>query len=114
MIILIHKMSSLSQLNNSIAQYSPVTDFQKRISGDDFPFVLRGIQGGFLSFLLGTGLKSITGVKNIVIIVPTENDGEELYSDLLNVFEGEIYQSLIDNNVWSPAVYPNGWEKISE
>lgn len=30
------------------------------------------------------------------------------------LFEGEIYQSLIDNNVWSPAVYPNGWEKISE
>ena len=25
------------------------------------------------------------------------------------VFEGKIYESLIDNNVWSPAAYPAGW-----
>lgn len=25
-------------------------------------------------------------------------------------FEGQHYESLIDNNVWSPAVYPAGWE----
>ena len=27
-------------------------------------------------------------------------------------FEGEIYESLIDANVWSPSVYPQGWEKL--
>ena len=27
-------------------------------------------------------------------------------------FEGKIYQSLIDNNVWSPAAYPQGWEEV--
>lgn len=27
-------------------------------------------------------------------------------------FEGDIYESLIDNNVWSPASYPAGWQKI--
>ena len=27
-------------------------------------------------------------------------------------FEEEIYESLIDNNVWSPATYPAGWNKI--
>ena len=27
-------------------------------------------------------------------------------------FEGEIYESLIDANVWSPAVYPQGWKKL--
>lgn len=29
-------------------------------------------------------------------------------------FEGKIYQSLIDNNVWSPAAYPQGWEEVTE
>ena len=28
-------------------------------------------------------------------------------------FEGHIYQSLIDNNIWSPAAYPAGWQLIS-
>lgn len=27
-------------------------------------------------------------------------------------FEGHIYESLIDNNVWSPAAYPAGWRLI--
>ena len=29
-------------------------------------------------------------------------------------FEGKVYQSLIDNNVWSPAAYPQGWEEVNE
>lgn len=27
-------------------------------------------------------------------------------------FEGHIYESLIDNNVWSPIDYPAGWELV--
>ena len=27
-------------------------------------------------------------------------------------FEGRIYESLIDNNIWSPAAYPAGWQEI--
>lgn len=27
-------------------------------------------------------------------------------------FEGAEYKSLIDGNVWSPADYPQGWEKV--
>ena len=30
------------------------------------------------------------------------------------IFEGEIWESLIDNNVWSPLAYPMGWKKIEE
>lgn len=26
------------------------------------------------------------------------------------LFDGKIYVSTIDGNVWSPLVYPNGWE----
>ena len=28
-------------------------------------------------------------------------------------FEGKIYESLIDSNVWSPTAYPAGWKEIS-
>lgn len=26
--------------------------------------------------------------------------------------DGDIYESTIDNNVWSPATYPAGWQKV--
>ena len=29
------------------------------------------------------------------------------------MFNGEVYESLIDGNVWSPAAYPGGWTKIN-
>lgn len=29
-------------------------------------------------------------------------------------FEGKIYESTIDNNVWSPTAYPQGWKEITE
>lgn len=29
-------------------------------------------------------------------------------------FNGVVYESLIDNNVWSPAVYPAGWKEVAE
>lgn len=27
-------------------------------------------------------------------------------------FEGKIYESLIANNIWSPAAYPAGWREV--
>lgn len=27
-------------------------------------------------------------------------------------FNGKIYESLIDNNIWSPEAYPAGWQEI--
>ena len=27
-------------------------------------------------------------------------------------FDGKIFESLIDNNVWSPAAYPAGWTEV--
>ncbi len=29
------------------------------------------------------------------------------------MFNGLVYESLIDNNVWSPAAYPAGWKQIT-
>lgn len=28
-------------------------------------------------------------------------------------FEGAVYESVIDNNVWSPSAYPAGWVRVS-
>lgn len=28
------------------------------------------------------------------------------------IFNGDVYVSLINNNVWSPVSYPNGWEVV--
>lgn len=28
------------------------------------------------------------------------------------MFEGQVYESAIDNNVWSPVAYPAGWTLI--
>ena len=28
-------------------------------------------------------------------------------------FEGQVYESLINNNVWSPSAYPAGWKLVS-
>jgi hypothetical protein len=29
-------------------------------------------------------------------------------------YEGVIYVSLIDNNIWSPVAYPAGWQVVEE
>ena len=29
-------------------------------------------------------------------------------------YKGKVYESLIDNNVWSPEAYPQGWKLIEE
>lgn len=29
------------------------------------------------------------------------------------LFEGKVYESIIDNNVWSPSAYPQGWKEVA-
>ena len=29
------------------------------------------------------------------------------------MFNGIVYESLIDNNIWSPAAYPAGWAEVN-
>lgn len=29
-------------------------------------------------------------------------------------FEGKTYESTIDNNVWSPTAYPQGWKEVTD
>ena len=28
------------------------------------------------------------------------------------MFNGQVYESTIDNNIWSPSAYPAGWEAL--
>ena len=28
------------------------------------------------------------------------------------MFDGKVYESVIDNNIWSPAAYPAGWKEV--
>ena len=30
------------------------------------------------------------------------------------VYEGVIYESVVDNNIWSPIAYPQGWKVVEE
>ena len=40
--------------------------------------------------------------------------GHDVYMKGAKVtFEGAAYESLIDNNSWSPTVYPRGWKSVS-
>lgn len=43
-------------------------------------------------------------------VQPTGSQDAYMTGDKVT-FEGEHYISLIDNNVWSPKDYPQGWEK---
>ena len=29
-------------------------------------------------------------------------------------FEGKVWESTVDNNVWSPAAYPAGWSEVAQ
>jgi hypothetical protein len=40
-------------------------------------------------------------------------DQDVYHTGDLVAFEGSVYESLIDNNVWSPADYPAGWRRVS-
>ena len=39
-------------------------------------------------------------------------DGYEILEDKV-IFEGKVYESLINGNTWSPHEYPQGWELIT-
>lgn len=41
---------------------------------------------------------------------PTGAHDAYMKGDTMIYTDGKSYKSTIDNNVWSPDVYPNGWE----
>lgn len=61
-----------------------------------------------------------TAVSLYAVITTGDEPGEWVQPDSTNPymkgdrvkFEGKIYESLIDNNTWSPIAYPAGWKEI--
>ena len=41
---------------------------------------------------------------------PDSTNGYQIGDKVM--FEGKTYESLINNNIWSPAAYPAGWREI--
>jgi hypothetical protein len=46
------------------------------------------------------------------IIPETITVGTAFAKDELGWWGDELYKSLIDTNVYTPAIYPTGWEKV--
>lgn len=45
--------------------------------------------------------------------VSEANAGDRTGAEIIAVtYNGQIYESTIDNNVWSPDTYPQGWEVV--
>lgn len=41
---------------------------------------------------------------------PDSTNGYSIGDKVL--YNGVIYESLIDNNIWSPEAYPDGWAEV--
>lgn len=41
---------------------------------------------------------------------PDSTNGYQIGDKVM--FEGKTYESLINNNIWSPAAYPAGWKEL--
>ena len=66
-----------------------------------------------------------TGTESLYLNIHSDDSGYRLWSqptgahdaynigDIVN-YNGTLYKSLINGNVWSPDVYPSGWEMYSE
>ena len=55
--------------------------------------------------------KVIVGIDEILEWVQPDSTNAYMNGDKV-LYEGKTYVSIIDNNVWSPAAYPQGWEEI--
>lgn len=45
-------------------------------------------------------------------VQPTGSHDAYMRGDRVIFVDGNVYESLIDANVWSPEVYPAGWRKL--
>lgn len=43
---------------------------------------------------------------------PTGAHNAYAFDAMMLYTDGDVYQSLLDNNVWSPDVHPAGWKKL--
>lgn len=61
------------------------------------------------SSLFSTVLVNLDGTPN-EWVQPDSTNGYMIGDRV--IFEGSVYESIIDNNIWSPSAYPNGWKLV--
>ena len=54
-----------------------------------------------------------TGEEEIPLWIQPDNTNPYMKGDKVN-YDGVIYESIIDNNVWAPDAYPQGWKRVEE
>ena len=53
--------------------------------------------------------------KNGARIIPATITAGLAFSKGERGYWGDVlYESLLDNNVWTPEAYPDGWKKVAE
>lgn len=88
----------------SLARTAPEVQYDYRGEIERLWAAVKALQGGTTS---GGGDDTITDWKQ-----PTGGHDAYMAGDKIIYTDGKVYKSLIDNNVWSPEVYPAGWEIV--
>ena len=92
---------------NPLAPYQVTAEIYKgkrvKLPGQTFLGTNKG--GGYIPFQReGDGRTPVKALKTVSI--PQMITNEEV------TYNGKVYVSLIDNNVWSPEAYPAGWQEV--
>lgn len=91
-----------------LAQQKPTQQYDIKSEIEKLWAVIRQINA-----LLENGVEGGAVTDISAFVQPTgASDAYQMGNKVL--YEGIIYESLIDNNVWSPSAYPNGWKVIEE
>lgn len=56
----------------------------------------------------------INYIHGVRVIPETITAAEAFAQGEKGYWQGELYESLIPNNVWTPTAYPQGWKKFEE
>lgn len=114
-----------TELDQLIATFKPWTVGESVVKGD-----IRRFENGLYEVIQGhtTQADWQPNVAASLWRVYTPNEtlqGTEIIPDFVQpistnpymtgdkvVFEGKVYESTIDNNVWSPTEHPQGWQEV--
>ena len=88
----------------ALARANPIAQYDYKGEIDRLWVAIRELQKGNT---VGTGGTTASEWRQ-----PTGAHDAYMKGDIMLYTDGKIYKSLIDNNVWSLDVYPDGWELV--
>ena len=94
---------------------SPVKDYAVQEEIDKIWLAIRALEQKVTNYTpSGEGEEEQTPTTNITDFVqPTGAHDAYQIGDKVR-YNGQIYESLINGNVWAPDVYPAGWKVVNE